>query len=257
MLAILSPAKDMSSEKYLGSIKKEFTQPLFVDEANILMQELKKYSVDELASSMNMSKKLAVLNYERFMKWSAVHDKEQHRSAILSFTGEAYRGLEAASLSDDDLAYSQNVLRILSGLYGVLRPLDLIQPYRLEMGTKIIFAGHKSLYDFWKKKITQVLSEAVHHSPGDSVLLNLASKEYASAIDLKISNFKVINVSFYEEKDETRRMLTVYTKKARGMFARFLIANKIENAEDLKAFDSEGYYFDNRNSSETELIFVR
>jgi cytoplasmic iron level regulating protein YaaA (DUF328/UPF0246 family) len=177
--------------------------------------------------------------------------------SVLAFTGEVYRGLKASEMRLDDLIYSQNVLRILSGLYGTLRPLDLIQEYRLEMGLKLSFSIGKSLYNVWKDDITMAINEAIENSPGNKVLINLASMEYFSAIDLKKLKFPVITASFYQERQGKIKMITVYAKRARGMMARFVIENRIDKWEDLKAFDYEGYYFDNDRSTEHELVFVR
>ena len=247
----------MSHEPHNDAALLKNTIPEFLDEASSLIIQLEKYSADDLSHLMKVSKKLAVLNYDRLSNWDKNHNVQNSIHAALSFVGEAYRGLDARSLNVDALQYSQKTLRILSGLYGVLKPLDIIQAYRLEMGTGIKFNGQKSLCEFWKEKITRSLHKAVKQSPGDKILINLASKEYSSAINFGTLNCKVVNVSFYEEKNGTPRMVTVYAKKARGLFARFIIVNKIQNADDLKAFESEGYYFDSRSSSELDLVFKR
>lgn len=256
MLAILSPAKDM---KVLPAKRNNLlsSEPEFLHRAETLMKELKKLDSRALEKTMKMSKALADLNHLRFQNWNSAHHAGNSGQAVLSFTGEAYRGLSAGSWSADDLIHSQNVLRILSGLYGVLRPLDLIQEYRLEMGSKQHVNGKKNLYEFWKTRITQIIEQAVAASPGDAVLVNLASKEYAQAIDLKNFSYRVITPNFYNESQGELKMVTVFAKKARGLMARFLVENRLEKLEDLRAFDAEGYYFDNQRSTEHQWVFVR
>lgn len=233
------------------------TEPVFIPQAGQLIEDLHKFKIDELAALMKMSQKLALLNYDRFANWRPKHTTQNSAPAMYSFTGEAYRGLDAASLSAADAAYAQQTLRILSGLYGVIRPLDLIQPYRLEMGTRHGFWGKKNLYAFWADTITQTIIKAVEESPGEKFLVNLASNEYLKAIDVKKFKNNMVNVSFYEEKDQQLKMVTVYAKKARGMMARFIIENRIEKLEELRAFDSDGYFFSNQHSEANHLVFVR
>lgn len=235
----------------------EFTEPEFLQQAGQLIEDLLKFKKEELAALMKMSEKLALLNYDRFANWQSKHTTINSAPAIYSFTGEAYRGLEAGSLSAADAVFAQQTLRILSGLYGVIRPLDLIQPYRLEMGTRHGFRGKKNLYAFWSDTISQTIKKAVEESPGDKILINLASKEYLKAIDVKKFKNNMVNVSFYEEKNQQLKMITVYAKKARGMMARFIIENRIEKVEELKAFDSDGYFFSNQHSEANHLVFVR
>lgn len=255
MLVILSPAKDMFVDR--NSIIEQFTMPQFINKANELMRQLKVQSPMQLQELMKVSEKLAMQNYERIQNWHKNHGNQNAGLSILSYTGEAYRGLSASDFSVDELIYSQKVLRILSGLYGILRPLDLIQEYRLEMGTKQPFSGKKNLYEFWGDSISKEIEHAVLSSPGDKVLVNAASNEYSKAILSKNIKIKQVEVSFLEEKDGKSKMVTVYTKKARGMFARFVVKNKIEQLDELKSFDSEGYYFDTRRSSGQHLVFIR
>lgn len=257
MLAILSPAKDMKVLPDRASDSLNVAVPEFIAQAKLLMNELQLFSVDDLVKVMKVSEKLALQTAIRLQKWGAVHHGLNSAPAILSFTGEAYRGLDAGSFDTGELEYSQQVLRILSGLYGVLKPLDLIQEYRLEMGTKYPFNGSKNLYVYWNQLITSIINKAVEQSPGEKVLINLASKEYASAINLKQLNCSIVTPDFYEEKEGEIKMVTVYAKKARGMFVRFVIQNKIEKQDDLKAFDSEGYFFDNIRSTSHNLVFIR
>jgi cytoplasmic iron level regulating protein YaaA (DUF328/UPF0246 family) len=257
MLAILSPAKDMRVEPKGGNATLNYTIPAYSESALSIIAELQRLTRSDLEKAMKISPKLSLLNYDRYANWDINHNTSNSSQAILSFTGEAYRGLNASSLTNNEMEYSQKVLRIISGLYGVVRPLDLIQPYRLEMGTKLGFGGKKNLYDFWGSTITDTINIAVENSPGEKILINLASKEYSSAIDFKRLRCRVIDVSFYEYRNDQLKMITVYTKKARGIFARFLIQNQIENEGDLKAFDLEGYGFDNERSDQSSMIFIR
>jgi len=257
MIAILSPAKDMNVLPNEERATSKHTQPTFLNEAEKLIDVLRHFKKEELKDLMKISDKLATLNYDRYANWDEKHTVKNATQAIYSFTGEAYRGLDAASLKASDAEYAQNVFRVLSGLYGVLRPLDLIQPYRLEMGTKYGFRDKKNLYDFWGNKITENIEKAIETSPGEKVLVNLASNEYSKAIDFKKLKYKVVTPSFYEERNGKLKMITVYAKKARGMMTRFIIENRIEKLEDLKAFDLDGYYFSNDNSEAGKLVFVR
>ncbi|MBN1924657.1 MAG: peroxide stress protein YaaA [Prolixibacteraceae bacterium] len=257
MLAILSPAKDMKAEHRVNHTGLDYTLPEYVSVSEKLVGVLKKMKPDELARLMNVNPKLALLNYGRFQNWNPCHTPENSSPAILSFTGEAYRGLNANDFNTEAFVHSQKVLRILSGLYGILRPLDLIQAYRLEMGTKRAFTGKKNLYEIWTGQITKSLEETIKHSLGERCLINLASNEYSKAVDFQKINCQVIAPQFYEERGEERKMVTVYAKRARGLMARFIIKNQIEKAADLKAFDEEGYYYDSKNSSNDVFYFIR
>lgn len=256
MLAILSPAKDMHIEK--TSFKEcVFTQPVFIKKAEELVGELKKMSPTDIQTTMKVSEKLARLNFERFQNWGILPDVSNGTIAIHAFTGEAYRGLNALNFTVGDLQFAQETMIILSGLYGMLRPLDIIHAYRLEMGTKQSFLGSKNLYEYWRDTLTVAVDRAVQQSPGDKYLINVASNEYFSALNPKKMQSQIIDVAFYEEKNEKPKIVTVYAKKARGMFVRFLVLNRIEKIDELKAFNSEGYYFDARRSTNNQLVFVR
>ena len=257
MLAILSPAKDMKVLPQQQKATEIYTIPEFLNKSAGLIIDLKKLKPADLSQLMKISEKLAVLNYDRYQNWSKEHTAENASQAILSFTGEAYRGLHAADFSGNELEYSQSVLRILSGLYGVIRPLDLIQEYRLEMGTRHNFRGKKNLYEFWQTTVTKTIDQAVAESPGEKVLINVASNEYASAVDFKKLKHRTVIASFYQEQDGELKMIAVYAKKARGMLSRFIIKNQLEKLEDLKAFDAEGYYFDNKHSTDEKWVFLR
>ena len=206
---------------------------------------------------MQINQKLAERNMLRLARWDGQHSGENAMPSILAFTGEVYRGLKAPSFTAVDLDYAQSILRVLSGFYGVLRPLDLIQEHRLEMGTKYPFAGKKNLYDFWGNVITEAINTAINESPGEKVLVNLASNEYYSSIKHKQLNCRVITPIFKQEKGGKLQVITVYAKKARGTMARFAIKNRLAFSEELKAFNEEGYYFDAACSTEKEWLFVR
>lgn len=257
MLLVLAPAKDMKVVPLQFQEVMQFSAPQFLDKTAKLVAELNRLSPSEFEQIMAVSPKLAHRNIDRLLFWDKQHTVQNSMPSVLAFTGEVYRGLKASEMRLDDLVYSQNVLRILSGLYGTLRPLDLIQEHRLEMGLKLSFSIGKNLYNVWKDDIAMAINEAIENSPGNKVLINLASMEYFSAIDLKKLKFPVITASFYQERQGKIKMITVYAKRARGMMARFVIENRIDKWEDLKAFDYEGYYFDNDRSTEHELVFVR
>lgn len=257
MLAIISPAKNMKvlPENEWGT--QIFTQPDFIDNAAEIISELQKLEVDELSSLLKINNKLAIQNNDRYHNWNKKHSSENSMQAVFAFTGEVYRGIKVNDFADDDLSYLQNMLRILSAVYGVIKPLDLIQEYRMEMGLNYTVLGAKNFYAFWKQTITDTLNEAVEKSSGSKVLINLASKEYSSVIDERKFKFPVIEPVFYQENEGKLKMIVVYAKRARGMMARFIVENRLKNADDLKAFDCEGYYYDNARSTELRWVFVR
>lgn len=257
MLAILSPAKDMTIPSIHDFDQIQYTIPQSRELSKILIEELQKMDADDLMHLMKINAKLASLNVHRFQKWNIEHTPENSAPAALAFTGEAYRGLRTNEFNADQLHKLQKQLIILSGLYGLLRPLDLIQPYRLEMGTSKSFGSAKNLYEFWKPQLNKLLKISLQNSIGETVLINVASKEYASIIDFKALGCRIITPNFYEDQNGVRKMVTVYAKRARGSFVRFMVENQIEKANDLKAFDTDGYYFDNQNSTESQWVFVR
>lgn len=232
------------------------TQPEFINEASELVDILKEYSPRRLQNLMSINNKLANLNAERFMNWTVPFSVKNSSPAVLTFTGQVYNGLKAEELDDKTLRYSQDHLRILSGLYGLLRPLDLMQPYRLEMGTSLKNLKSKNLYEFWGQKISDSLQNDLK-THKEKVLVNLASNEYFKALNPKALSARVINCHFREEKKGEIKFITIYGKKARGLMARFIIENRIGKAEDLKAFDSEGYYYEKALSKEDDWVFVR
>lgn len=257
MLAILSPAKDMKVLPQQEKATNKFTTPEFLSKSAGIITDLKKLKPKQISALMKISDKLAVLNYDRYRNWKKEHTPDYAAPAVLSFTGEAYRGLRAGEFNQRQLEYSQQVLRILSGLYGVIRPLDLIQEYRLEMGTRHAFRGKNNLYEFWKTTVTKTIDQAVAASSGEKVLINVASSEYSSAIDFKKLKSRVVTTSFYQENNGEINMVAVFAKRARGMMTRFIIENELEKVEDIKAFDSDGYYFDSKRSTFDKWVFIR
>ena len=254
MLVILSPSKTMDFES--AGPTSITSQPVFAREAAELIRHLKKFSVSQLEDLMKISSKLAWLNQKRFALWKPEFSTTNSHQAIFSFKGEVYHGLDVQSMRVGDVENSQQHLRILSGLYGVLRPLDLIQPYRLEMGTSFKFGKYDDLYHFWRQKITRQIGTDLKES-GSNLLINLASQEYFSALDIKKLNAKIVTPQFLESKNGTFRMITVYAKKARGMMARYILDYHINYEEDLQGFDSEGYCFNSNLSKPGSLVFTR
>lgn len=252
MLIVLSPAKTLDFESEL--VTESASQPLFLDDAAYLVSKLRKFSGKKLEAMYKVSPEIAELNRERFATWSTPFHLGNARQAVLAFTGEAYRGLNASNFTDPDFEFAEKHLYILSGLYGLLRPLDLIQPYRLEMGTSwSITPSKKNLYAYWKDKVTAVLNE----SDVDGPLVNLASNEYFKAIDTAALNREIITCHFKDLKGDDYKTVMTYAKNARGLMARFIIRNKITQVEDLKAFDKNGYRFNPQLSTEKDLVFTR
>jgi len=254
MLTLISPAKTLKENINLEAPVN--TIPEFLPEAESLVNTLKKYSPQKLMKLMDINPALAELNAGRYIKWSLPFTPENSWTAIHMFNGEVYNGLKASSLTTKELSYSQDHLRILSGLYGLLRPLDIIQAYRLEMGTKLTIGKKKDLYGFWGEKITMAINRELE-SHKEKVLLNLASTEYFKALKINKINARILSCTFKEERNGKLQFITIYGKKARGLMTRFIIKNRIDKAEDLKHFDEEGYYFNERVSRENEWVFTR
>ena len=254
MLVVVSPAKNLDFESSIPV--SDFSQPAMLDDTNRLMEVCRTLSPADLSSLMKISDKLATLNANRFAEFSTPFTADNARQAMYAFNGDVYTGLDAYTLSEDSVAYAQNHLRILSGLYGLLRPLDLMQAYRLEMGTKLANPDGKDLYEFWGDRITQVLNDAMEEQ-GDNVLVNLASNEYFKAVKKKQLNGMVITPTFKDCKNGQYKIISFFAKKARGLMARYIIENRVEDVEGLKAFDVDGYVFSEEQSSSTELVFLR
>lgn len=250
MLLLLSPAKKLDYDTPVRTTL--HTQPLFVDDAVELISVLRTKSQAEVAKLMNLSDALAELNVARYAEWQPAFDTQTARQAILAFNGDVYEGLRASELSDSDLEWAQEHVIMLSGLYGVLRPLDLMRPYRLEMGTRLATERGPNLYSFWGSRIAQYLNERER-----DVVLNLASDEYFKAVDRKTLEARVVQCVFQERKGDTWKVISFHAKRARGLMARHIIDHRIDAAEDLTGFAEEGYAFDEAASTPERLVFRR
>ncbi len=254
MLAVVSPAKNLDYESDLPELN--VTQPRLLDNAEELVEVCRQLSPQQLGSLMKISDKLAGLNAARFQEWQRPFNEDNARPAMFAFNGDVYTGLDAASLNSEAINTAQKQLRILSGLYGVLRPLDLMQPYRLEMGTKLDNPKGKNLYEYWGDTITQTLNDDLAEL-GSSTLVNLASNEYFSAVKPKALNADIITPVFKDEKNGQYKVISFYAKKARGLMARFILNQKPKSVSDLKEFDANGYSFNEAMSSDKQLVFCR
>ncbi|MGB5887156.1 MAG: peroxide stress protein YaaA [Acinetobacter venetianus] len=254
MLALISPAKTLDYETALPT--DTFTQPRLLEQSQQLIDVCRKLSATEIASLMSVSEKIANLNVDRFRDWNADFDFSNARQALFAFKGDVYTGLDAYHLKDQDIDFAQQHLRMLSGLYGLLRPLDLMMPYRLEMGTKLKNARGHNLYEFWGNMITDQINQDLAEIDA-KILVNLASDEYYKSVNEKKIQAEIIKPVFLDQKNGKYKVISFYAKKARGLMARYLIENQLNQAEQLKAFDSEGYYFDAESSSNKELVFKR
>ena len=253
MKIIISPAKSLDFEKQLPT--EEFSIPNFLSESKVINDSLKKRSPGELKSLMSISEKLADLNWNRNNSFKIPFNVDNARPSIFTFSGDVYNGLDAYSLSLDQIKNAQGSLRILSGLYGMLKPLDLIQAYRLEMGTKLNVNGSANLYDFWKNKITKKLNEEIKEN---ELFINLASNEYSSVIDKKELKTSIISPIFKDMKNGKLKIISFYAKKARGMMVRYILDNNINNQEDFKGFNYGGYSFSKQETDNSnELVFIR
>ncbi|WP_281239325.1 peroxide stress protein YaaA [Flavobacterium praedii] len=252
MKIVISPAKSLNLEKELPTT--QFTASSFLKESKQVHKVLKKKTPKELSDLMSISDKLADLNWQRNQDWSTPFTSENARPAIFTFDGDVYTGLDAYSIPIEKLGQLQDRLRILSGLYGYLKPLDLMQPYRLEMGTKLPIGESKNLYEFWKKNITVALNKELQK---DELFINLASNEYFSAVDVKALKVPVITPEFKDYKDGKLKIISFFAKKARGLMVRYIIDTNAQTIEDLKGFNYEGYLFDANLSKGNNLIFTR
>lgn len=249
MLAVISPSKTQDFEPTQIDA---FTQTRQIKQSQVLVDLLKDKTQDDIASLMSISDKLSKLNFDRFQTFSTPFTPGNAKQALLAFKGDVYNGIDAPSLSLDDLAFAQQHLRMLSGLYGVIRPLDLIQPYRLEMGTKLKNNQGKNLYDFWGNQISNVLNE-----DESEVIINLASNEYFKGIDKKALNAKIINIAFKELKNDAYKIIGIYAKRARGLMVNYMIKNRLTKPESLKDFNIEGYQFRQEMSDDLTWVFTR
>ena len=252
MKIVISPAKTLDYESKLPVA--DFTQPNFLAQSRKIHKELTHQKPADLMELMHISDKLADLNWQRNKDWKTPFTKDNSRPAIFAFNGDVYSGLDAYTIPVDKFEKLQDSLRILSGLYGILKPLDLMQPYRLEMGTKLAVGDSVNLYEFWRQTLTASLNKELKK---DELFINLASKEYFSAIDEKNLKVPVITPDFKDYKDGKLKIISFYAKKARGMMVRYIIDSGAETIDDLKGFDYEGYGFDANLSKGNHLVFTR
>lgn len=254
MLSVISPAKTLDFET--PSTTEQVSQPDFLKQSKALITILRDYSPQQISELMGISDKLAGLNAARFEEWRPPFTLSNAKPAAQAFQGDVYTGLQAENFTEAENRYAQSHLRILSGLYGLLRPLDLIQPYRLEMGTKLPNSAGKDLYAYWKPTLTPALNEAIAES-GSNVLVNLASNEYFKAVDTKQLNARIITPVFKDEKNGTFKIISFYAKKARGLMSAWMIQQQVNEPDELKAFDVAGYRFDASASQGDTFVFTR
>lgn len=254
MIIVISPAKKLDFKSIAPTQK--HTTPAFLDKSAILIEELRKFSPSDLAILMNISSDIANFAFERYSQWRTPFDTGNAKQAVFAFNGDVYRSMGTDDFSDDDIDYAQNHLRIISGLYGLLRPLDLIQPYRLEMGIKFRIAGDKNLYQFWSNTITMAINELIEND-NQKVLVNLASNEYFKAVDTGRLKGKVVSPVFREYRDGMFKSVGILAKRARGLMTRHIIKNKLADIEEIKLFNPNGYAYTEDLSTEHEWVFTR
>jgi len=253
MKILISPAKSLDFKSEIETFS--CSQPKFLKQAEVINSVLKEKSPSDLKNLQNISEKLADLNWTRNNEFNLEHNNNNSRPALFAFNGDVYDGIDAKSLTVDKVNTLQNQLRILSGLYGMLKPLDLIQPYRLEMGTKLTVNGSKNLYDFWADSITKELIDELEK---DSIILNLASNEYFNAINKKIIDYNIISPVFKDFKNGKLKVISFYAKKARGLMVRYLVDNNITKYEEILSFNSAGYAFsDEHTENANSPVFIR
>lgn len=254
MLILISPAKTLDFDS--TSPIEDFSQPIHLKDSTQLIKVLREKAPHEIASLMKISDKLADLNSQRYHSWKKPFTFKNAKQAIYAFKGDVYTGLDAESLSKREILWAQKHLRILSGLYGLLKPLDLIQAYRLEMGTKLQGKKSNNLYEFWGSKISEAVNKDLKAARSKTVL-NLASNEYFKSVQPELIDAKIISPEFKDCKNGKYKIISFYAKKARGLMSAWVIKNKIKTVEDLKNFNVDGYYFDNKQSTDDKLLFLR
>jgi len=253
MIIVISPSKtlDFSENKY-----QTHTHPRQLTQSQQLIDTAKKLSPEELSALMKISDKLSQLNWQRYRDFKQPFSLSNAKQALLAFKGDVYAGIDSDHYNEDDFAFAQQHLRILSGLYGALRPLDLIQPYRLEMGTRLQNPQGKNLYEFWDQQVTALLNQDLN-ADSNPLLINLASNEYFKVIKPKLLNAKILTLAFKENKSGTYKIIGIHAKRARGLMSNFIIKNRLTNAEQIKDFNLENYVFNKPLSSDKEWVFSR
>jgi len=254
MLIVVSPAKTLDYDTPAKT--KKHTVPDFLKDSQQLIKRLREFSPEDISELMNVSSNIAGLNYDRYKSWSPNFTEKNAKQAVLAFKGDVYTGLDAESFSAKDFSFAQKHLRVLSGLYGLLRPLDLMKPYRLEMGTRLSTARGKNLYEFWGSEITEALNEQLK-SIKSNYLINLASNEYFKSVKTKELNGEIIIPAFKDYKAGDYKMIGVYAKKARGSLSRFIIQNQLTDPEDIKDFNVDGYKYNKSLSKGNTWVFTR
>lgn len=254
MISIISPAKRLDFSQNI--VIDEKTIPERLDQSAVLIKKLRSLSKKKIATLMSLSDDLAQLNYNRYQDWEPEFGEEDSRQCLLAFKGEVYLGIEAEGFTSEDFAYSQEHLRILSGLHGLLRPLDLIHPYRLEMGSALKVGRKKNLYEFWGDALTEEINQLLE-SHSEKVLVNLASNEYFKAVNTNKLDAEVVQCEFKEARNGGYKMIGTYAKRARGLMVRYMVTNRIDATEGLKGFDLDNYAFNEELSSEKSFVFTR
>ncbi len=254
MLIVISPAKTLDYDT--PAITSQYTQPDYLNDAQQLIARARKLSTDDIIQLMDVSENIAKLNVERFQQWTTPFTPKNAKQAVLAFKGDVYSGLEAETFSEADFQFAQDHLRILSGLYGLLRPLDLMQAYRLEMGRKLDTTRGNNLYQFWGETITQGINQQMT-ATSSKHLINLASNEYFKSVKSKLIDGEIITPEFKDYKNGSYKMMGVYAKKARGMLSRFIIQNQLNDPEEIKAFNQDGYSFNPELSKGNTWVFSR
>ncbi len=252
MIVIVSPAKKLNFE--IPAPTKKFTQLKELEKSQQLIKELKKRSPDEISKHMKLSESLTDLNIKRYKKFKPPFNLENSKQALFAFKGDTYVGLDAETMKSDEISFAQKHLRILSGLYGLVCPLDLIQPYRLEMGTKLPCSGNKNLYEFWSETITGQLQSELKK---EKTLINLASKEYFTVVNVKKLDAQIITPQFKEKKDGDFKMIGLFAKRARGMMSRYIVDKRISDPREILEFDRDGYKYNKKLSTEQGPVFTR
>lgn len=253
MHILISPAKTLKTDV---SALTNSSIPEFIDKSDKLASRLKKLKPQKLGKLMGISAKLAQLNYERYQSWKVPYTNDDAFNAIFAFRGEVYNGLNIDSFTQEELDYTNDHLRILSGLYGILKPMDAILPYRLEMGTKLKIGRNNNLYEFWGDKITLLINRQLKQSEEETIV-NLASNEYFKVINTKILKANIITPVFMQEKNGKYKVISIFAKKARGLMSAFILKNRIQSAEEIKHFDLDGYNFNDDLSNKSKFAFTR